>query len=141
MAFDQLRRCSLAGMVGSWAWRADRCCLPRPLGIRFRLVGVSSFTLLLAVSWAFGVSYTPVVVEGAVRAPIVFDNGNDLVVAQVPADLAPTTVQATLEQLQGNLRGSGRSSDTVLVRLRGIKTEGDGLGRPVILGEVSKTFR
>ena len=112
-------------------------------GIRFRLVGVSSFTLLLAVScWAFGVSYTPpVVVDGAVRAPIVFDNGNDLVVAQVPADLAPTTVQATLEQLQGNLRGSGRSSDTVVVRLRGIKAEGDGLGRPVILGEVSKTFR
>ena len=112
-------------------------------GIRFRLVGVSSFTLLLAVScWAFGVSYTPpVVVDGAVRAPIVFDNGNDLVVAQVPADLAPTTVQATLEQLKGNLRGSGRSSDTVLVRLRGIRAEGDGLGRPVILGEVSKTFR
>ena len=62
-------------------------------GIRFRLVGVSSFTLLLAVScWAFGVSYTPpVVVEGAVRAPIVFDNGNDLVVAQVPTALAPST--------------------------------------------------
>ena len=113
-------------------------------GIRFRLVGVSSFTLLLAVScWAFGVSYTPpVVVEGAVRAPIVFDNGNDLVVvAQVPADLAPDTVQATLEQLEGNLRGSGRSSNTVLVRLRGIQTAGDGLGRPVILGEVSKTLR
>ena len=37
-------------------------------GLRFRLVGVSSFTLLLAVSsWAFGVSYTPpVVVEGAI---------------------------------------------------------------------------
>ena len=112
-------------------------------GFRFRLVGVTSFTLLLAVScWAFGVSYTPpVVVDGAVRAPIVFDNGNDLVVAQVPADLAPTTVQATLEQLEGNLRGSGRSSSTVLVRLRGIQPEGDGLGRPVILGEVSKTLR
>jgi hypothetical protein len=112
-------------------------------GIRFRLVGISSFTLLLAVScWAFGVSYTPpVVVEGAVRAPIVFDNGNDLVVAQVPTDLAPSTVQATLEQLEGNLRGSGRSSRTVLVRLRGIETEGDGQSHPVILGEVSKTFR
>ena len=112
-------------------------------GIRFRLVGVSSFTLLLAVScWAFGVSYTPpVVVDGAVRAPIVFDNGNDLVVAQVPADLAPSTVEATLEQLAGNLHGSGRSSRTVLVRLRGIQAEGDGLARPVILGEVSKTFR
>ena len=81
------------------------------------------------------------VVDGAVRAPIVFDNGNDLVVAQVPVDLAPSTVEATLEQLEGNLRGSGRSSRTVLVRLRGIQAEGDGLARPVILGEVSKTFR
>ena len=50
-------------------------------------------------------------------------------------------VQATLEQLEGNLRGSGRSSSTVVVRLRGIQAEGDGLGRPVILGEVSKTLR
>jgi Protein of function (DUF2518). len=50
-------------------------------GVRFRLVGVTSFTLLLAVScWAFSVSYQPpVIVEGAVRAPVVFDNGNDLV--------------------------------------------------------------
>ena len=106
-------------------------------GIRFRLVG-EQLPLLLAVScWAFGVSCPSVVVE-AMRAPIVFDNGNGGG-GRVPADLAPTTVQATLEQLQGNLRGSGRSSDTVVVRLRGIKAEGDGLGRPVIL-EVSKTF-
>ena len=54
-------------------------------GIRFRLVGVSSFTLLLSVScWAFGLSYTPrVQVDGALRAPIVFDNGDDLVVASL----------------------------------------------------------
>ena len=57
-------------------------------GIRFRLVGVSSFTLLLSAScWAFGLSYTPgVSVEGALRAPVVFDNGDDLVVAQAQAD-------------------------------------------------------
>ena len=87
-------------------------------GLRFRLVGVSSFTLLLAVScWAFGVSYTPpVVVEGAIRAPVVFDNGTDLVVAQAPADLEPATVSATLEQLAGNLRSAGRGSGTYLRR-------------------------
>jgi len=27
------------------------------------------------------------------------------------------------------------------VRLRGIQPEGDGLGRPIILGEVSKSLR
>ena len=112
-------------------------------GLRYRLVGVSSFTLLLAVScWAFGVSYTPpVVVEGAVRAPIVFDNGNDLVVAQAPADLDSTTVAATLEQLAGNLRGSGRGSSRVVVRLRALETAGEGVSRPVILGETERDFR
>lgn len=111
-------------------------------GLRFRLVGVSSFTLLLAVScWAFGVSYTPpVVIEGAVRAPIVFDNGNDLVVAQASVDLDDAAVGATLEQLAGNLRGSGRASSSVVVRLRGIRQASDGLGRPVILGETTRDF-
>ena len=112
-------------------------------GLRFRLVGVSSFTLLLAVScWAFGVSYTPpVVVEGAIRAPVVFDNGTDLVVAQAPADLEPATVSATLEQLAGNLRSAGRGSGTVKVRLRAFETPGDGISRPVILGETVRDFR
>ena len=86
-------------------------------GIRFRLVGVSSFTFLLAISsWAFGISYTPpVVIEGAVRAPIVFDNGSDLVIAQLPIDIDPSVIAPTLEQIAGNLRGSGRGSRTVVV--------------------------
>ena len=106
-------------------------------------MGVSSFTLLLAVScWAFGVSYTPpVVVEGAIRAPVVFDNGTDLVVAQAPADLEPATVSATLEQLAGNLRSAGRGSGTVKVRLRAFETPGEGISRPVILGETVRDFR
>ena len=50
-------------------------------GLRFRLVGVSSFTCY----WPSAAGpLLPVVVEGAIRAPVVFDNGNDLVVAQVP---------------------------------------------------------
>ena len=112
-------------------------------GLRFRLVGVSGFTLLLAVScWAFAVSYTPpVVVEGAIRAPVVFDNGNDLVVAQVPPDLDSSTVEATLQQLAGNLRGSGRGSNVVTVRLRALKPINDGLSQPVILGETERDFR
>ena len=112
-------------------------------GLRFRLVGVSSFTLLLAVScWAFGVSYTPpVVVEGAIRTPVVFDNGTDLVVAQAPADLDAVTVSATLEQLAGNLRSAGRGSGTVTVRLRAFETPKEGLSRPVILGETVRDFR
>ena len=42
-------------------------------GIRFRLVGVTSFTVLLALSClAFAVSYTPrQLVDGAVSVPVV----------------------------------------------------------------------
>ena len=112
-------------------------------GLRFRLVGVSSFTFLMAIScWAFAVSYSPPVqVDGAVRAPVVFDNGNDLVVAQIPADLTPDTVTATLDQLSANLRGAGRSSSTVKIRLRALQSEGDGMSRPVVVGETVRDFR
>ena len=105
-------------------------------GFRFRLVGVTSFTLLLAVSsWAFTVSYTPpVVIEGAVRAPVVFDNGNDLLVAQAPVGMDPSAVEPTLAQLAGNLRPGGRSSETVVIRLRQLQAAGDGVSAPVILG-------
>ena len=112
-------------------------------GLRFRLVGVSSFTLLLSVScWAFAVSYSPPVrIEGAVRVPIVFDNGEALVVAQAPAEMPMSAVTPTLEQLAGNLRGAGRSSRTVQVRLRAVQPDGDGRSRPVILGEIVRDFR
>ena len=112
-------------------------------GLRFRLVGISSFTFLLAVScWAFGISYTPpVVVEGAIRAPVVFDNGTDLVVATVPADLEPAAVSATLDQLAGNLRSAGRGCGTVKVRLRAFESAGEGISRPLILGETIRDFR
>ena len=71
-------------------------------GLRYRLVGVSSVTLVLSVScWAFAVSYSPPVrIEGAVRVPVVFDNGEALVVAQAPADMPMSAVTPTLEQLQ-----------------------------------------
>ncbi|MEC8215143.1 MAG: DUF2518 family protein [Cyanobacteriota bacterium] len=112
-------------------------------GLRFRLVGVSSFTFLLAIScWAFALSYSPpVVVEGAVRAPIVFDNGDDLVVAQAPDGLNQADVAPTLEQLAANLRGAGRSSSVVQIRLRALESTGDGSSRPVVLGDTLRDFR
>ena len=108
-------------------------------GLRFRLVGVTSFTLLLAVSsWAFTVSYTPpVVIEGAVRAPVVFDNGNNLVVAQAPSSIDAKAIEPTLAQLAGNLRPGGRGGDEVVIRLRQLQTVSEGLSQPVVLGETT----
>jgi hypothetical protein len=72
---------------------------------------------------------------------MVFDNGNDLVVAQVKPDLDPITVDATLQQLAGNLRGSGRGSNLVTVRLRALQPIADGVSQPIILGETERDFR
>ena len=114
-------------------------------GIRFRLVGLSSFTVLLSLSClAFAVSYAPRdVVEGAVSVPVVFDNGSDLVIAAAPADLPEEAYRPTVEQVARNLRGSGRKGDNgeVHVRLRRVEAVAPGVDRPVILAEASRSLR
>ena len=113
-------------------------------GIRFRLVGVTSFTTLLAVACvSFAISYRPrIAVEGAVAVPVVFDNGADLLIAAAPADLPAAAVAPTVEQLALNIRGSGRntSDGLVTVRLRRVETLQSGLQQPVVLGEVRRNL-
>lgn len=113
-------------------------------GIRFRLVGVTSFTTLLAIACvAFAISYRPrIAVEGAVAVPVVFDNGADLVIAAAPADLAPAAVAPSLEQVALNLRGSGRnvSDGRVTVRLRRVEPVSGELDRVVVLAEVRRNL-
>jgi hypothetical protein len=114
-------------------------------GIRFRLVGVTSFTTLLAISCAaFAVSYTPrVTVPGAVVVPVVFDNGTDLVGAAAPQDLSAEAEAATAEQVARNLRPTGRSpaDGLVRVRLRRLEPAGEGVSRPVVLAEARLDLR
>ncbi len=113
-------------------------------GVRFRLVGVTSFTALLSLSClAFAVSYRPrVIVEGAVSVPVVFDNGADLVIAAAPADLPAAAVAPTVEQVARNLRGNGRQSDdgVVRVRLRRVQSAGQGRSEPVVLAEARRNL-
>jgi hypothetical protein len=104
-------------------------------GIRFRLVGVTSFTVLLSLSClAFAVSYAPrQLVEGAVSVPVVFDNGTDLVIAAAPADLDPAAFGPSVQQVALNLRGSGRGTELVEVRLRRVEATAPGTDTPVVL--------
>ena len=104
-------------------------------GIRFRLVGVTSFTVLLSLSClAFAVSYTPrQLVDGAVSVPVVFDNGSDLVIADAPADLDAAAFAPSVQQVALNLRGSGRGTQLVEVRLRRVEATAPGTDTPVVL--------
>tara|TARA_Y100001968_G_C19454306_1_gene771303 strand:- start:5928 stop:6413 length:486 start_codon:yes stop_codon:yes gene_type:complete len=112
-------------------------------GIKFRLVGTSVFTLLLAGScWAFNASYSPPsIIDGAIYAPIVYDNGFDLVVAQAPEDFPEEAIQPTLNQLANNLKGRGRNGSEVTIRLRKIQTFDQGKSKPIILGEIKKNIK
>ena len=107
-------------------------------GIKFRLTGVTIFTLLLSGScWAFDQSYRPPInVEGYKYAPIVYDNGFDLVVAQASNDFPQEAIKPTLLQIAENLKGGGRNGAQVKVRLRKIESAGDGVSKPIVLGEI-----
>ena len=109
---------------------------------RFRLVGITGFTTLLAAScWAFGVSYSPpVMIEGALNPPVVFDNGSDLLIAQASLDFPEESVLPTLEQIAGNIKG-GRNSTEVHVKLRKIVPAEEGVSQPVIMGEVIRDLQ
>ena len=112
-------------------------------GIRFRLTGATIFTLLLSGScWAFAISYSPPFnVNGAIYAPIVYDNGNDLVIAQASEDFPNNSIEPSLEQIAGNLKGGGRKGQNVNVRLRKVVASGKGIDKPVILGEVTRDIK
>ena len=107
-------------------------------GIKFRLTGITIFTLLLSAScWAFDQSYRPPInVEGYKYAPIVYDNGFDLVVAQASNDFPEEAIKPTLLQIAENLKGGGRNGAQVKVRLRKIESAGDGISKPIVLGEI-----
>ena len=111
--------------------------------IKFRLTGITIFTLLLSAScWAFDQSYTPPFnVEGYKYAPIVYDNGFDLVVAQASDDFPEEAIKPTLRQIAGNLKGGGRNGAQVTVRLRKIEPAGEGISKPIILGEIINNLK
>ena len=107
-------------------------------GGKYRLVGATIFTLLLSIScWAFSESYRPPLnVEGAKYAPVVYDNGSDLVVAQASEDFPEEAIEPTLQQIAGNLKGGGGNRSVVHVRIRKLEPVAEGVSKPVILGEV-----
>ena len=110
--------------------------------IKFRLTGATIFSFLLSLfSWAFLQSYIENVnIEGAVYAPIVYDNGTNLIIAKANKDFQEISIKPTLEQISLNLKRGSRSGQTVKIRIRSLEKISEDISKPIILGEVEKSF-
>lgn len=106
-------------------------------GLKFRLVGTTIFTLLLAGScWAFSKSYLPPTsINGAIYTPIVFDDGYGLVVGQAGDEFPIEAIEPSLNQIASNLKGGGRNGSKVTIRIRKVIPVREGLSKPKIIGE------
>ena len=112
------------------------------LSFKFRLTGASIFAFLLSISsWAFIQSYSEnIKVDGAVYVPIVYDNGSDLIIAKANIDFPLEAVEPSLEQISRNLKRGSRSGKNVTIRIRGLEKVSDDISKPIILGEIKKSF-
>jgi len=110
--------------------------------IKFRLTGATIFSFLLSIfSWAFLQSYSEnIKVDGAVYLPVVYDNGSDLIITKADQDLPIESIEPTLEQISSNLKKGSRSGRKVKIRIRRLEKISEGVSKPIVIGEVEKSF-
>lgn len=115
-------------------------------GFRFRLVGVTAFTVVLiggCIGFALGFKQ-PVSIEGAVAFNVVYDAGGSEAVVAVEPTIAPEAIEPTLKQAAFNLFSRGRYSSQgeqqLHVRLRTIVHPQPGISEPLYLGEVRRSL-
>ena len=110
---------------------------------KFRITGAAIFSLLLSLSsWAFMQSYTEKIkIEGAKYVPIVYDNGFDLIVTKADNEFPDEAIQPTLQQLSENLKKGSRSGSKVKIRIRKLEKISQDISKPVIIGEIEKSFK
>jgi hypothetical protein len=115
-------------------------------GIRFRLVGVTGFLLVLTTGlFALGlVPLTRTVVPGAVRFATVFDSGATQAVIVVPATITEPELTATLKQSASDLFSFGRlgrgGEDQLTIRARTVIHPEPGLSQILYLGQVKRSL-
>ncbi|MFM7363413.1 MAG: Ycf51 family protein [Cuspidothrix sp.] len=115
-------------------------------GFRFRLVGTTSFMLVLTAG-LFSLSLVPLtrtVIPGAVQYTLVYDGGSNQTVIATKPEITPTELEATLRQAASNLYSYGRlgsgGNKQLTVRARTIIHPEPGLSIPLYLGQVNRTL-
>ncbi|MBO3462618.1 Ycf51 family protein [Aetokthonos hydrillicola Thurmond2011] len=115
-------------------------------GVRFRLVGVSGFMLVLT-GGLFALSLAPLsrtIIPGAVRYHLIYDNGATQTVIQIPTEITPTELEATLRQAASDLYSFGRQGtledNQLTIRARTIIHPEPGLSVPLYLGQIKRSL-
>lgn len=114
-------------------------------GIRFRLVGVTGFMLVLTVGlFALGlVPFNRTVVPGAIKFSTVYDSGATQAVISVPPTITVSELNATLQQAANDLFSfgrQGRAQDKLTVRARTVLHPEPGVSIPLYLGEIRRSL-
>ncbi len=114
-------------------------------GIRFRLVGVTGFMIVLTVG-LFGLGlglFERTEIPGAVRFSRVYDNGGNQVVIVVNSSITRNQLEATLKQAANNYFSYGRTSgkdNKLTIRARTLVHPQPGLSLPLYLGEIKRSL-
>ena len=144
MSFFELLESSpkIFGIIGLVLFLGTIVSFLLNLNFKFRLTGASIFSFLLSISsWAFLQSYSEnIKIEGAIYLPIVYDNGSDLIIAKASDNFPSEAVEPTLEQISKNLKRGSRSGMNVTIRIRDQKKVSNDTSKPIILGEIQKSF-
>ncbi len=114
-------------------------------GIRFRLVGITGFMIVLTVG-LFGLGlglFERTEIPGAVRFSRVYDNGGNQVVIVVKPSITETELEATLKQAGNDYFSYGRrggKDNKLTVRARTLVHPEPGISLPLYLGQVKRSL-
>jgi len=115
-------------------------------GIRFRLVGVTSFMgVLTGGIFALGLGlFTHQVIPGSVRYSLVYDTGASKTVIAVAPTVTESELEATMRQAASDLYSPGRfgarGDKKMTIRVRTIIHPENGVSEPLYLGEVRRAL-
>ncbi len=115
-------------------------------GIRFRLVGTTGLMLVLT-GGLFALSLAPlsrIVIPGAVRYSLVYDNGGTQTVITIPPQISPSQLESTLRQAASDLYSYGRfgtqGNNQLTIRARTVIHPEPGVSVPLYLGQVRRSL-
>lgn len=113
---------------------------------RFRLVGVTSFMMVLTgsvFSLYLGL-FTHVDIPGSVRYALIYDNGSNKAVVAVAPEIAADAIEPTLRQAAADLNSYGRTgtggSNTFIINLRTVLHPEEGVSEPLFLGQARRSL-